>query len=89
MCLIFKVVDSREVQLTGYVLLAVMLAQQFGAPEGPDGLVYNKDWPTQRLATKRQGKWDAWKMHARPGNGGQPVPLSPAEAAQVEAQLKS
>lgn len=89
MCLIIKVVDSGEVQLTGYLLLAVMLAQQFSAPEGPDGLVYNKDWPTQRLATKRQGKWDAGKMNARPGNGGQPVSLSPAEAAQVEAHLKS
>jgi hypothetical protein len=88
-CLIVICEDSGEAVLTACLLLAAMLAQQFSAPEGPDGLVYNKDWPTLRLATKRQGKWDAWKMNARPGNGGQPVSLSPAEAAQVEAHLKA
>lgn len=75
--------------MTDFILLAALLAQQFSAPEGPDGLVYNRDWTTLRLATKRQGKWDAWKMQARPGNGGQPISLSTAEAAHVEAQLKA
>jgi hypothetical protein len=75
--------------LTACALAALLFAQQYSPPEGPDGLVYNKDWPTRRLATQRQGKWDAWRMHARPGNGGQTVALAPAEAAQVEAVLKA
>lgn len=72
-----------------YLLLAALLAPQLSAPEGPDGLVYRKEWPTLRLATQRKGKWDIWKMHARPGNGGQTVTLSAAEAAEVETHLKT
>jgi hypothetical protein len=69
-------------------VLAFLLLFQFSAPEGPEGLVYNKDWPTRRLPTKRKGKWDAWSVKGYPGNGGQPVTLTPAETAQVEAHLK-
>ncbi len=75
--------------LTVCTVWAILLAQQFSPPEGPDGLVYNKDWKTLRLATQRKGKWDAWRMHARPGSGGQPVTLTPAETAQVEAVLQA
>jgi hypothetical protein len=78
-----------EVDVIGYAVMLGLLLQQFSAPEGPDGLVYKKDWPTLRLPTQRKGKWDVWKMHARPGNGGQPVTLSAAEAAHVETQLKA
>jgi hypothetical protein len=81
--------QERLPRLTACALAALLLAQQFSPPEGPDGLVYNKDWPTRRLATQHQGKWDAWRMHARPGNGGQSDALAPAEAAQVEAVLKA
>lgn len=74
--------------MIGYLLMTVLLAPQYSAPEGADGLVYKKDWATLRLATQRKGKWDTWRMYARPGNGGQVVPLSAAEAVQVEGHLR-
>ncbi|MEJ5369962.1 MAG: hypothetical protein WHT08_16740 [Bryobacteraceae bacterium] len=62
---------------------------QFSAPQGPEGIVYNKDWPTLRLPTLRKGKWDAWRLQSNPGNGGQRVTLSANERAQVEGHLKA
>lgn len=69
-------------------LASVLLFAQFTAPEGPDGIVYRDGYNNTRFATLRKGRWDAWKFAGYPGNGGQRVTLTPAEAAQVEGYLK-
>lgn len=69
-------------------LLALLLIQQYTAPEGPDGIVYKEGYTVSRFAVLRKGKLNPWQFKGYPGNGGQRVTLAPAELAQVEANLK-